>query len=144
MVSVQTKSLNPQVYFKMIFWDKLKSNNKTKSDRFYCSIIALNHFNLLMPTLDYQINVAYEINVVLGILVKINKRSLWNKRSQLIFDWRVSTFFLCPSHNIRNYTFLYYWWKLIITTSIKKIPVLLKNWYKFWHQFLKKWGIGIT
>ena len=37
-------------------------------------------------TLDYQINVAYEIEVVLGILAKINKRSLWNQRSLVIFD----------------------------------------------------------
>ena len=46
----------------------------------------LQHFFFMKTTLDYQINVAYEIDVVLGILVKINKRSLWNKRSPVIFD----------------------------------------------------------
>ena len=46
-----------------------------------------------LTTLDYQINVAYEIDVVVGILFKINKRSLWNKRSLVIFDWNIPTFF---------------------------------------------------
>ena len=44
------------------------------------------HLMFSMATLDYQINVAYEINVVLGIWVEMNKRSLWNKHSLVIFD----------------------------------------------------------
>ena len=40
-------------------------------------------------TLDYQINVAYGIDVALGILVRTNKRSLWNKRSLVIYLLRI-------------------------------------------------------
>ena len=39
-------------------------------------------------TLDYQINVVYQINIALGILVNINKRSL------VPFDW-TGDFFQC-------------------------------------------------
>ena len=49
----------------------------------YSYLAAMSNicFDFLQCTLAYQINVAYQIEVALGIFLKINKRSLSNKRS---------------------------------------------------------------
>ena len=61
----------------------LKSINVSK---IYCEIHISSYFTDPVSTLDYQINVAYQINIALRLFVKINKRSLWNKRSHVLFS----------------------------------------------------------